>query len=670
MFSRWSFAAPIRHGEPSSYQKDARGHRRGSCDHSRDGKRIGFFDIDTTVSRRESIFATVKENSQLDQAVEILKQKFPTGNRRIPDDAQVQFFWDDKRLDGPDIPNEAQVLTYRVLKAGDDGSIRIIWQGTGLKLPKPQLEAIARGVAEGKTVGSIREIIAELLRASNESKAHLVKDANQIIVEATGGLRPSPLQGNSWEARKVQNWLCRYLTIDLVPVGEFFVLHGFNEKYVYHKPTHTEVPRIKGWLKDHVFSSVYIRRPRRRNIGIDIGDIKLFYRGRLAKRSTHIRLGSVIDFEVPRAFENKFLRIEAWLVPLTETCIVCNDEKRISEMPNKKRITSSCKHNSEMCKGCIAQWITTSLDTTTWDHLRCPECPQLLTYENVRAFASPEVFQRYDTLAMRALVSSIPEFVWCCNPRCSFGQIHPTGCSRAKCHECKRSLCVRHNILWHKGETCEEYERRRQRNQKNNEASEKCIQEIAKPCPGCKRNIFKYTGCDHVTCTCGHEWCWLCFGEYYRDQREFLQCRHKMECEYRRNPPGYEGGRAFMPFLNIPGEQGHARRAAPPPPPRRQIQVPRGRRERRPLEELLPNQGNIPHLPPMMDREEADRLRRGMYGENVPPNLHQNDELRGQGRGLAARDQMLLFELMNEEALGLERERRFYEGLRFAPRHR
>ncbi|KAI2617612.1 hypothetical protein GGS26DRAFT_401290 [Hypomontagnella submonticulosa] len=563
MFSRrWPFTSSNHPGEPSNQHRDERRHRSRHRDPSRERRKIDLEDLDCFVTGRDPIRVAIKETWKLHHLAEFLKKRFSSGDEEIPDDAEIQFFLFDKRLDEEDIPKEASFLYFRVLLAGDDGSLRIIWRGLTQRLSKSEKGVIAREAAAGKSVGNIRESIATHLQTSGEDRRHVVENPNQVTVEAVGGFKQGHLQGNNWEARKVQAWLCRYLIVDIVRRDDYLVLRGFNEEYVWHRPSRnqrgiTDVHKLKTWLRDDILESTRFRRSRRHIL--DVEDIRLTCRGRLVRRYSHIRPGGeTIDFEVPRSVEEKYIRAEAELVPLSEECIVCSDEKRVSEMPNRRRITAACEHDSSICKECVGQWIASSMETVTWDRLKCPECPQLLKFENVRAFATQEVFNRYDALATKALLSNIPEFMWCLNPRCNSGQIYPTGCERARCHACRHSLCVRHNVPWHKGETCPEYERRTRRQRRNDKASEKHIKEIAKPCPGCQKNVHKYTGCDHVTCVCGDEWCWLCFGKYYRDEHDFLQCHHTRECRYHDNPPNYEGGRAFIPFLNM---------VAPPRPP-------------------------------------------------------------------------------------------------------
>lgn len=113
--------------------------------------------------------------------------------------------------------------------------------------------------------------------------------------------------------------------------------------------------------------------------------------------------------------------------------------------------------------------------------------------------------RRYDRLATKAAFESIPGFRWC---RCGSGQVHDAGYDSPKfeCVSCRKRYCVVHNRRWHEGETCAEYDYRTDGTQRRAEekASERLIKATAKKCPGCKGNVEKMSGCDHMTCE------WFC----------------------------------------------------------------------------------------------------------------------------------------------------------------
>ncbi|KAJ0114525.1 hypothetical protein J7T55_004768 [Diaporthe amygdali] len=53
-----------------------------------------------------------------------------------------------------------------------------------------------------------------------------------------------------------------------------------------------------------------------------------------------------------------------------------------------------------------------------------------------------------------------------------------------------------------------------QRRKVEDEQSEKLIKVSTKACPKCAKRIEKNEGCMHMTCHCGHEFCWECTGPW------------------------------------------------------------------------------------------------------------------------------------------------------------
>jgi len=75
-----------------------------------------------------------------------------------------------------------------------------------------------------------------------------------------------------------------------------------------------------------------------------------------------------------------------------------------------------------------------------------------------------------------------------------------------KCEKCSREYCFFHSNA-HVGRTCKQYERSKWWEfRKNKRAAGKG----AKVCPGCGIVVMKSEGCNHMTCRCGFEFCYVC----------------------------------------------------------------------------------------------------------------------------------------------------------------
>ncbi|KAH7078787.1 hypothetical protein BKA63DRAFT_409323 [Paraphoma chrysanthemicola] len=221
----------------------------------------------------------------------------------------------------------------------------------------------------------------------------------------------------------------------------------------------------------------------------------------------------------------------------TRECAVCGEQQPISELPS----LADCEHAPQTCAECYADWVTAQLEESSWKEAKCPvsKCKTTLTYHEIQGIATQDTFQKYDTYINRAVISEDPNFRWC--RACDAGQEHLSGeeGNIFTCHACGHKICIKHENVWHEGETCEEYDYRssgqKERDQKaQEEASLAAIGKLSKKCPGpkCVYNIEKNDGCDHMTCSkCRYEFCWVCLSEYNKIRRQGNSA-HKGDCKY------------------------------------------------------------------------------------------------------------------------------------------
>ncbi|KAF2432679.1 hypothetical protein EJ08DRAFT_585096 [Tothia fuscella] len=196
-------------------------------------------------------------------------------------------------------------------------------------------------------------------------------------------------------------------------------------------------------------------------------------------------------------------------------CVTCGEDE-IPYLEFSIPITSTCTHDRQTCKACTQRWISTKLDKGDWDKINCPgDCPATLQPEDMRNLATPEQLERYQHLSFRSALGNMPDFVWCMAPGCDSGQIHTQEDGTIlNCVACNSKSCVDCNRLWHEGETCEDYKLRTGTTEDHEKASEAEVLKISKECPGCKMRLQKEGGCEHITCECNYQFCWLCLVSY------------------------------------------------------------------------------------------------------------------------------------------------------------
>ncbi|QRV87120.1 RING finger protein [Ceratobasidium sp. AG-Ba] len=206
-----------------------------------------------------------------------------------------------------------------------------------------------------------------------------------------------------------------------------------------------------------------------------------------------------------------------------QSCIVCYelDVPFPSTTP-----TTACRHPVNVCASCLEQHVCSQISEGRI-RIRCPalECSSrgrfmrpdevLQTKVNEERQAT---YERFHDLKVRQTLNTERNMFWCRAPGCSSGQIHVEGaaCPVVICQACTAQSCFKHDMIWHEGMTCKEFDRALQQTHperaKQIKASGKWLKKNAKTCPnkGCGRWIEKIEGCDHMTCKsleggCGHE---------------------------------------------------------------------------------------------------------------------------------------------------------------------
>ncbi|KAF8603505.1 hypothetical protein BDV93DRAFT_523281 [Ceratobasidium sp. AG-I] len=229
--------------------------------------------------------------------------------------------------------------------------------------------------------------------------------------------------------------------------------------------------------------------------------------------------------------------------PPTFVCAICLEPP---EVYGNQTPTARCTHASTVCTLCLEQHISHAVLEGGSTTVPCPEagCGQTLEYSEVIRGArnDRDCLARYETLLLRRTLQSDPNFVWCKDATCQWGQLHESGADEpiVICQVCRARSCFTHDVPWHTGQTCAQYDARRAgrtREARANRASEAYIQQHAKACPNsaCGRQIEKIDGCDHMVCQrpagCGHEFCWICFADY-EPIREDGNHHHNPDCRH------------------------------------------------------------------------------------------------------------------------------------------
>ncbi|KAH8834497.1 hypothetical protein DL96DRAFT_1580767 [Flagelloscypha sp. PMI_526] len=208
-------------------------------------------------------------------------------------------------------------------------------------------------------------------------------------------------------------------------------------------------------------------------------------------------------------------------VALRSCPICCSDDIPEYDFPRFPP-TSRCQHKPLACRDCLAQHLEAQLfSQAVVLEVNCLNhpCSEKLGYDEIKQWATPECFNRYNSVAIRQRLAEDPNFVWCLNVKCDHGQTHPLAHTSpiVQCSWCFKKSCFTHQLPWHEGLTCAQFDAVRT-DAADQEEAKRLIDSTTQTCTKCKQKIERSAGCDYMTCRCGHGFCWRCGATITHDE--------------------------------------------------------------------------------------------------------------------------------------------------------
>lgn len=260
--------------------------------------------------------------------------------------------------------------------------------------------------------------------------------------------------------------------------------------------------------------------------------------------------GRIVKRSMPRS------QIQPEVEVTTEhfSCPICYED-----IPPRGGLRLMCGH--QWCRSCAKRYVEgKSNDAMILSSLLpCPAqgCAGRMTHAELEELVGAAAKAALDRRALDAAVSSNPNMHRCMTADCSYAAFWSgakDGVPRFACPQCGHSRCLQCDASpFHESVNCIEHaasqaeldaelitaaEKKRYEpgeqltlmkirqakwNRKLSRAALKRLEDEAKSeaalkqetrCPSCKVVITKNGGCNHMTCRCGFEFCWLCRGAY------------------------------------------------------------------------------------------------------------------------------------------------------------
>ncbi|KAI7347763.1 hypothetical protein KC354_g13846 [Hortaea werneckii] len=181
--------------------------------------------------------------------------------------------------------------------------------------------------------------------------------------------------------------------------------------------------------------------------------------------------------------------------PKTGHCIACGDDKDFFDVARVP-----CKNKHEYCRECLAELFRLSLTDESLFPPRCDGTEIPLNY--VRIFLPPDLAKDFE---IKYPELSTANRVYCHDPSCAAWipkSLINDDTNISTCPKCDKTTCAMCKAPSHSGDCPEDEALQQLINIANAEEWQRCSE--------CKRFVELNTGCNHISCRCGFQFCYVC----------------------------------------------------------------------------------------------------------------------------------------------------------------
>jgi len=174
-----------------------------------------------------------------------------------------------------------------------------------------------------------------------------------------------------------------------------------------------------------------------------------------------------------------------------------------------------CGHR--FCNSCWKTYVEMKINEGQSRRVTCMgfKCESMADEVIVGKFISGALKKKYKQSIAESFVEDNKNAKWCpgkhCG-RCVIVSIPPTTPLEVKCN-CGEEFCFACSAEHHLPCSCDMLKKWLKKCEDDSETSN-WLNSNTKDCPKCSKPIEKNGGCNHMSCPCGHHFCWVCSGDF------------------------------------------------------------------------------------------------------------------------------------------------------------